>query len=72
MVKNETLKMCPFCGSTKHLQTDMVIQDPYSPPSLDLNELPAEEWFVVCGDCGAMGPISTSADEAHAAWNSRS
>ena len=30
-----------------------------------------EEWFVVCGRCSAMGPLSPSAGEAQAAWNKR-
>ena len=73
MSKNHSMALipCPFCGQTDLLQTDqMVLEYDETTVSLPDGE-PAEEWFVVCGNCGAMGPMSPSAEQAHIAWNRR-
>ena len=75
-----TLKPCPFCGSTELLQTDKMANNPADAAKelVALGEAESaetalpEEWFVVCGMCGAMGPMSPSAGEAQTAWNKRS
>ena len=70
------LKPCPFCGSTELLQTDKMVNEQTEEVKKTLalagveSEEP-EEWFVVCGTCGAMGPMSPSPRDAHAAWNKR-
>jgi Lar family restriction alleviation protein len=65
------LKPCPFCGDTDSLQTDkMVVTGTAAALDLPGGEDP-EEWFVVCGMCSAMGPLSPSSEETHAAWNKR-
>ena len=70
-MENKKLTACPFCGATDLLQTDQMVQETEGPLACDPNELPEDEWFVVCGDCGAMGPMSPSAEKAQAAWNRR-
>ena len=70
------LMPCPFCGATELLQTDRMVQE-YSEAAAEslahdgLDGEPEDEWFVVCGDCGAMGPTKPSAEAAQAAWNRR-
>jgi len=71
------LKPCPFCGSTDLLQTDKMVveQDEAMEEVLALAGMEREEpeeWFVVCGTCGAMGPLSSSPKAARAAWDKRS
>ena len=68
------LKPCPFCGSTELLQTDkMVVEQVEEVLGSEGGETgEPEEWFVVCGMCSAMGPLSPSSDDAQAAWNKRS
>ena len=78
MSKDDTrgLTPCPFCGATSLLQIDKMAHE-YSEAAAqamardDLGDSPEEEWFVVCGDCGAMGPMLPSAEEAQTAWNRR-
>lgn len=78
MSENDSIALafCPFCGATDMLQTDKMAQE-YDETSTELSldaEPDAElgdEWFVVCGDCGAMGPMSPSCEQAQAAWNRR-
>jgi Lar family restriction alleviation protein len=53
---------CPFCGGTDLLQTDKMVNEDTAGP---------EEWFVVCGNCSAMGPLASSSAKAQAAWNRR-
>ena len=70
------LKPCPFCGGTELLQTDKMVNEVPDMEAGDNNEamppmIEAEEWFVVCGMCSAMGPLSPSACAAQAAWNRR-
>ena len=65
------LKSCPFCGSSDLLQTDQMLRETEGPLACDPDEISEDEWFVVCGDCGAMGPMSPSAEMAQAAWNQR-
>ena len=70
------LEPCPFCGGTELLQTDKMEQD-YGDVAAEAmgrdgpGADPEDEWFVVCGGCGALGPMSPSAEQAHAAWNRR-
>jgi len=76
MSKRVELKPCPFCGSSDLLQTDKMANEV---PQADAEELAEttlpliieEEWFVVCGDCSAMGPLMPSALDAQKAWNKR-
>ena len=68
---NDELKACPFCGSSDLLQTDQMLREMEGPLACDPDEISEDEWFVVCGDCGAMGPTSPSAGQAQAAWNRR-
>ncbi len=68
------VKPCPFCGGTIMLQLDkMAINlgegDAEEDPSLD--NIPEEEWFVFCGECGAMGPLGDTPAEAREKWNTR-
>ena len=70
------LKPCPFCGSTELLQTDKMVteqiesaENRQDPAGAETTGLP--EWFVVCGMCSAMGPLSSSAGEAQTTWNKR-
>ena len=70
-MESDTLKGCPFCGSTDLLHTDRMVPETEVPLAFDPNDLPEDEWFVVCGDCGAMGPMSPSTETAHTAWNRR-
>ena len=51
------MKPCPFCGSSELLQTDQMVVEQTEPPE-------PEEWFVVCGACSAMGPLSPSIGES--------
>ena len=75
-LKSIDLKACPFCGGTDLLQTDKMVveQTEEAKETLALTgaePTEPEEWFVVCGMCGAMGPMSPSPRDAHAAWNKR-
>ncbi len=70
-MENDKWKACPFCGSTDLLQTDRIGQESEGPLACEANEQSEDEWFVVCGDCGAMGPMCPSAEKAQAAWNHR-
>ena len=70
------LMPCPFCGSTDLLQTDKMENELSDEATETLSltgeeDVPPEEWFVVCGRCGAMGPMSPSGHEAQTAWNRR-
>ena len=78
MSKDNKCKLipCPFCGAADLLQTDKMVQeiDEEAAEALAYDEHDdklEDEWFVVCGDCGAMGPMSPSAGQAQAAWNRR-
>lgn len=52
------IKRCPFCGS---LHVDLV------QPAKIFNGA----WAVYCDNCGALGGISISQDEAAECWNQR-
>ena len=74
--KNVDLISCPFCGSKELLQTDKMVTEQIETAEGPQDRAGAEtmeppEWFVVCGMCSAMGPLSPSPREAHAAWNNR-
>lgn len=69
-------KSCPFCGTSDLLQTDKMVSEQTEEAKETLALAGAEptepeEWFVVCGMCSAMGPLSPSLGDAHAAWNKR-
>jgi len=74
--KRVELKPCPFCGHSDLLQTDKMVNEVPDVEAEELAEttlplIKEEEWFVVCGDCSAIGPLTPSAIEARAAWNQR-
>ena len=69
--QNGEVTACPFCGATRLLQTDKMANEYSDGAAAPDDDMPEEEWFVVCGDCGAMGPMSPSAEEARIAWNRR-
>jgi len=70
------LKSCPFCGTSDLLQTDKMVNEQLDEAQETLalagaDPTEPEEWFVVCGVCSAMGPLSPSPAEAHTVWNKR-
>lgn len=74
MTDEAKFKPCPFCGGTHYLQIDKVVVD--EPDETDevereIMDGAPEAWFVVCGACGAMGPMKESTEEATAGWNMR-
>ena len=78
MSEGSTTKLapCPFCGATDLLQTDKMVPEYCDEAAAALardgfDDEAAEEWFVVCGSCGVMGPMSPSAEQARTAWNKR-
>lgn len=50
------MKPCPFCGS----------DDPFLERDRD-----AKAIYVMCGECGGMGPYSGMREKAVTAWNRR-
>lgn len=60
---------CPFCAGTDLRQTEKIVQEhgeaTAGPPLHEGLGFDADdEWLMVCGDYGAMGPMSRSAEEA--------
>jgi Lar family restriction alleviation protein len=53
----EDLKLCPFCGGSAYLETDIRAQRPVS--------------FVVCRSCACEGPWHKTESGAVHAWNMR-
>ena len=52
---NKKLKKCPFCGKDE----GEITHNEYM------------EYFVRCGNCGAMGPWRAHEDDAIEEWNTR-
>lgn len=57
----ESMKACPFCGSSNVSVDEEEADDGQPGP-----------WWVGCEDCGGMGPASATGEaEAISDWNQR-
>ena len=63
------LNNCPFCANQSP-RNDMV-RTGLKVKQDTLAYLSPSNWIVLCLDCGASGANHSSADEAIAAWNTR-
>ena len=55
MTISTRMSRCPFCG----------VENPH------LEETDVRSWAVVCGSCGAIGPVGNDEVKAVARWNWR-
>lgn len=61
-LERRDLHRCPFCGSFLMVRADCLWQEP---PFITTGRA---RWRCVCDNCGALGPVADSKEEALRVW----
>lgn len=62
-LERRDLHVCPFCGSFLMVRADCLWQE--TPAFITTGRA---SWRCVCDNCGALGPVGKSKEEAYRYW----